>query len=147
MSVEDLPAVNASLNFLSTVFLTLGFVMIKQGKKEAHRNCMVSAFVTSAVFLVCYLIYHYSAGHTKFTDPSWFRPWYLLLLFTHVVLAVAIVPLILVTFFHAIKGNFEKHKKVAKWTWPLWMYVSVTGVVIYFLLYHIFPQAAPVVAG
>lgn len=142
MSVNDLPAVNASLNGLSTLLLAAGFVCIKRGNKTAHRNCMVGAFCTSVVFLVCYLTYHYSAGHTTFQNPQWFRPIYLTLLATHVVLAVAIVPLILTTLFFAHKERFEKHRRIARWTWPLWMYVSVTGVVIYLLLYRIFPQGA-----
>ncbi len=140
MQLHDLPAVNACLNGLSAVFLTLGYVFIRQGKREAHRNCMISAFVTSAVFLVCYLVYHFYAGRTVFKDPAWFRPIYLILLLTHTVLAVVIVPLILMTFHRAIKARYELHKKIARWTWPLWMYVSVTGVVIYLLLYQIYPQ-------
>ena len=140
MTVNDLPAINACLNFISGVFLTLGFVFIRQKKIEAHRTCMISAFVTSAVFLICYLTYHYSAGHTTFDPTHWFRPFYLVLLLTHIVLAVVIVPLILITLYRAVKGPVEKHKKIARWTWPLWMYVSVTGVIIYLLLYHIFPQ-------
>ena len=141
MSVSDLPAINAGLNTLSTVFLTLGFIFIKQGKKEAHEKMMFSALITSALFLACYLYYHFNTQVvTKFVDPAWFRPIYLILLLTHVVLAVVIVPLILMTFSRAIKKNFELHKKIARWTWPLWMYVSVTGVLIYLLLYQIYPQ-------
>jgi uncharacterized membrane protein YozB (DUF420 family) len=140
MSLSDLPAVNACLNGLSTIFLTLGYIFIKQGRKDTHRNCMVAALITSALFLTCYLIYHYNAGRTTFRDPLWFRPYYLIILLTHTVLAVAIVPMVLVTVFHAIRKNFDSHKKIARWTWPVWMYVSVTGVLIYFLLYQIFPQ-------
>jgi uncharacterized membrane protein YozB (DUF420 family) len=146
MSMSDLPAVNASLNTLSAVFLALGFVFIKRGQKIAHRNCMIAAFTTSVIFLACYLTYHtYLAvvlhqGPTRFLDPAWFRPIYLIILLTHTVLAVIIVPLILMTLWRAKNQNFEAHKKVARWTWPLWMYVSVTGVVVYLLLYRIFPQ-------
>jgi putative membrane protein len=141
MSVSDLPAINASLNALCTVFLILGFVFIKQGKREAHQKCMVAALITSAVFLSCYLYYHFNTQVvTKFVNPDWFRPIYLTMLLTHVVLAVVIVPMILMTFSRAVKQNFELHKKIARWTWPLWMYVSVTGVLIYLLLYQIFPQ-------
>ena len=140
MSIENLPTINACLNTLSAIFLTIGFVHIKAGRKEAHRNMMVAALITSALFLVCYLIYHYFARHTTFTEPQWFRPYYLALLASHVILAIAIVPLVLITVIHAAKGRFEKHKKVARWTWPLWMYVSVTGVIVYLILYHIFPQ-------
>ena len=146
MSIYDLPAVNATLNGLSAVFLTFGFVFIKRGNKIAHRNCMISAFVTSIVFLACYLTYHgYIAyvlhrGPTQFLKPLWFRPYYLIILITHTILAMVIVPLILRTLWLAKKQRFEAHKKIARWTWPAWMYVSVTGVVVYLLLYQIFPQ-------
>lgn len=140
MSLSDLPAVNACLNSASTVLLTLGYIYIKQGKKDSHRNCMIGALITSALFLTCYLIYHYNAGRTTFRDPDWFRPIYLLILLTHTILAVAIVPMVLTTVFFAIRQRWEAHKRIARWTWPIWMYVSVTGVLIYFLLYQIFPQ-------
>jgi len=146
MSFTDLPAVNACLNSLSTVLLTVGFVFIKRGNKNAHRNCMVGALVTSTVFLACYVFYHYKMkqvygeAHTKFLDPAWFRPIYLIILFTHLIGAFAIVPLVLLTVNRAIQQKFELHRKIARWTWPIWMYVSVTGVVIYLLLYQIFPQ-------
>ena len=141
MSLTDLPAVNACLNGLSAVFLTTGYVFIRRGNKIAHRNCMVSAFVTSTIFLVCYLTYHFSVRTiTRFREPEWFRPIYLTLLLTHTVLAVVIVPLVLMTLHRAVKQRYDLHKRIARWTWPLWMYVSVTGVVIYLLLYRIFPQ-------
>ena len=140
MSLSDLPAVNACLNGASTVLLTLGYIYIKQAKKIAHRNCMVGAVITSTVFLTCYLIYHYFAGRTTFRNPEWFRPVYLLILLTHTLLAVVIVPMVLTTVFLAIRQRWEAHKKIARWTWPIWMYVSVTGVMIYLLLYQIFPQ-------
>ena len=146
MSFTDLPAVNAALNGLSAALLTAGFVFIKRGNKTAHRNCMVSALVTSTAFLVCYLYYHYQMkevygeGHTRFLNPAWFRPIYLTILFTHLVGAFVIVPLVIVTVSRAVRQKFELHKKIARWTWPIWMYVSVTGVIIYWLLYHKFPQ-------
>jgi len=141
MTVHDLPAVNATLNGLSAVFLIAGFTAIKRGNKIAHRNCMITAFGTSVVFLACYLTYHATVKTvTHFVNPAWFRPIYLTILLTHTLLAVVIVPLILLTLWRAKKQNFEAHKKIARWTWPLWLYVSVTGVVIYLLLYQIFPQ-------
>ena len=141
MSLTDLPAVNACLNGLSAVFLTTGYVFIRRGNKIAHRNCMVSAFVTSTIFLICYLTYHFTVRTvTRFEKPEWFRPIYLTILLTHTLLAVVIVPLVLMTLGRAVKQRFDLHKKIARWTWPLWMYVSVTGVVIYLLLYRIFPQ-------
>ena len=141
MTVHDLPAVNASLNGLSAVFLTAGYIFIRQKNQMAHRNCMVAAFCTSIVFLGCYLTYHLNVQTvTHFRNPAWFRPIYLVILLSHTLLAVVIVPLILVTLYHARRQNFEAHKKIARWTWPLWMYVSVTGVAVYLLLYQIFPQ-------
>lgn len=141
MTIQDLPLINACLNALATVFLILGYLFIKKGNKIAHKKCMISAFLTSAVFLTCYLIYHFNTEVvTKFVNPTWFRPIYLVILITHVILAVVILPLIFMTFSRALRGRYELHKKIAKWTWPLWMYVSITGVLIYLLLYQIFPQ-------
>jgi len=146
MTIMDLPAVNGSLNGLSAVLLSAGFVFIKKKKMVAHRNCMIAAFVTSTIFLACYLTYHIYLGYvlhrgpTKFVDPAWFRPIYLAILIPHVTLAFAILPLIFITFSRALRQRFDAHRKIARWTWPLWMYVSVTGVLIYFLLYQIFPQ-------
>ena len=141
MTVHDLPAVNATLNGLSAVFLALGFIFIKRGQKTAHRNCMIAAFCTSVIFLACYLTYHALVKTvTHFVEPAWFRPIYLTILLTHTVLAVVIVPLVFMTLSRAVKQRFDLHKKIARWTWPIWMYVSVTGVVIYLLLYQIFPQ-------
>jgi putative membrane protein len=146
MSLADLPAVNATLNGLSAILLGAGYYFIRRKNREAHRNCMIAAFVTSTLFLACYLTYHgYLAyylhrGPTVFRDPAWFRPIYLGILLTHTLLAMVIVPLVLVTLQRARQARFEPHKRIARWTWPLWMYVSVTGVLIYLLLYRIFPQ-------
>jgi len=146
MSFSDLPAVNASLNAFTAVLLVLGLRFIKRGNKKAHRNCMITACCASVIFLTCYVSYHtwmrrtHGSAHTVFLKPPWFRPIYLTVLYTHLVAAVAILPLIGVTLTRALKGNFERHKKIARWTWPIWMYVSVTGVIIYWLLYIRFPQ-------
>ena len=140
LTLQDLPAVNAGLNGLSALLLLAGFVFIKRGNKVSHQQCMVGALISSTLFLASYLTYHALVGHTSFRDPAWFRPWYLALLVSHVLLAAAIVPLVLVTATRAFRERFEAHKKIARWTWPLWMYVSVTGVMIYFILYWIFPQ-------
>src|ERR1039457_6150095 len=146
MSVSDLPVVNASLNGLSAIFLGFGYYFIRQGRRIAHRNCMIAAFVISILFLICYLTYHgYLAyalhrGPTRFENPAWFRPIYLTILWTHTPLAVVIVPLAIMSLSRAFQQRFDAHKRIARWTWPLWMYVSVTGVVIYLLLYQIFPQ-------
>jgi uncharacterized membrane protein YozB (DUF420 family) len=146
MNIYDLPPVNASLNGLSAIFLTAGYIFIRRKNKIAHRNCMISAFVTSIIFLGCYLTYHgYLAyalhrGPTRFENPPWFRAVYLTILLTHTILAIVIVPMILITLSRALRERFDAHKNIARWTWPLWMYVSVTGVIVYLLLYQIFPQ-------
>ena len=140
MTFSDLPAVNASLNGLSAVFLMFGFRFIRRKNVPAHRRCMLAAVVTSTLFLVCYVVYHAKVGRTVFKEPAAFRPYYLALLLTHTVLAVVIVPMVIITLSRALRERFDKHKRIARWTWPLWMYVSVTGVVIYFLLYHVFKQ-------
>jgi uncharacterized membrane protein YozB (DUF420 family) len=146
MTYTDLPLVNACLNTACTVLLLLGWNFIRSGHRAAHRHCMIGALCTSAAFLACYLYYHFrmqqehGAAHTRFVDPAWFRPIYLAILLTHLVGAIAIVPLVLLTVSRAFKERFEAHKVVARWTLPIWLYVSVTGVVIYLLLYQIFPQ-------
>jgi len=146
VTLHDLPAVNASLNGISAAFLTAGFIFIRRGNKIAHRNCMIAAFCASVVFLAGYVTYHtwlgmvLHQGPTRFENPKWFRPVYLTILTTHTVLAAAIVPMIFITLNRARRQRFDSHKKIARWTWPLWMYVSVTGVVIYWLLYVKFPQ-------
>lgn len=149
MSIYDLPVVNASLNGLSAVFLGAGYHFIRRKEVAAHRRCMIAAFCTSALFLACYLTYHgylgfvLHRGPTVFKDPAWFRPIYLSILISHTILAGVIVPLVLITLNRALRKRFAAHRKIARWTWPLWMYVSVTGVIIYLLLYRIFPQQAP----
>ena len=140
MSLSDLPAVNACLNSASTVLLIFGYIFIKRGRRDAHRNCMVGAVITSTFFLTSYLIYHYNAGRTSFPNPHWFRSAYLIILLTHTILAVVIVPMVLITVIAALRKKWEFHKRIARVTWPVWMYVSITGVVIYLLLYQIFPQ-------
>jgi putative membrane protein len=146
MSIYSLPPVNASLNGLSACLLAMGFVFIRRKNIIAHRNCMISAFCVSVIFLCCYLTYHtwlavvLHRGPTRFLNPLWFRPIYLTILLTHTVLAIVIVPMILITLSRALRERFDQHKRIARWTWPLWMYVSITGVVVYFLLYQIFPQ-------
>jgi putative membrane protein len=141
MTVTDLPLVNACLNGCSAILLAIGYVQIRRQRRTAHRNCMVGAFITSTLFLACYLYYHYHAKTTRFVDPAWFKPIYLGILLTHTILATAVVPMVFMTLSRAFKERFESHKAIARWTWPVWMYVSVTGVVIYLILYQIFPQA------
>lgn len=146
MTIDALPAINALLNGLSFVFLTAGYIFIKRKNQTAHGFCMSAAFFVSSLFLISYLTYHgYVAyvlgrGPTVFRDPPGFRPIYLAILISHTVLAVAVVPLALVTLFRAIQRRYDAHKRIARITLPVWMYVSATGVLIYLLLYQIFPQ-------
>jgi uncharacterized membrane protein YozB (DUF420 family) len=137
MTVYDLPALNASLNALATVLLTAGWVLIKQKRRDAHRLCMLCAFAVSTAFLTSYLIYHYNVGSVPFQKPGAIRVVYLTILFTHIVLAAAIVPMILLSLSRALRAKFDKHRRIARWTLPLWLYVSVTGVVIYVMLYRL----------
>jgi putative membrane protein len=141
MTVSDLPAVNASLNALATVFLTLGFIFIKRGQKIAHRNCMIAAVVTSAIFLIFYVLHKILVRgvHTPFGGEGFIRTAYYVMLISHILLAMAIVPLVLITLNRGLKERWEHHKRIARWTWPIWMYVSVTGVLVYLMLYQWFP--------
>jgi putative membrane protein len=142
MSVSDLPAVNASLNALSTVLLTAGFIFIQRRKIAAHRACMISAFAVSCVFLVTYVMHKIlmRGVHTPFGGTGVIRGVYYTMLISHIILAMLIVPLALLTLRHALAGRFETHKKWARWTFPLWYYVSVTGVLVYFFLYQWYPH-------
>ena len=144
MSVSDLPAVNATLNALCATFLTFGYYFIRRQRTVAHRNCMIAAVCTSILFLGTYLTYHFlTTSVTRFREPAGFRPIYLFILLTHTVLAVVILPMVAMTLVTAWRARFELHRKIARWTWPLWMYVSVTGVLIYLILYQVFPQTPP----
>ncbi len=136
-SVYDLPTLNAVLNSASFILLLSGFYFIRQKRISAHRACMIAAVIVSLLFLTSYLIYHAQVGSVKFTKTGWIRPVYFTILLTHTVLAVAIVPLAAITLFRALKERFDKHRKIARWTLPVWLYVSITGVAIYFMLYQI----------
>lgn len=131
-----LPTVNAILNFTCSMLLLLGFIFIMTKRVFAHRVCMTSAIVVSVVFLISYLTYHFEHGSTKFLGTGTIRTVYFTILISHTILAVVIVPLVLATFVRAWAGRFDAHKKIARWTWPLWMYVSITGVVVYWMLYR-----------
>lgn len=139
MTISDLPTLNAILNSISAILLTLGYAFIRQNKRDAHRACMISAFVTSTLFLVSYLFYHYHHGSTPFQGQGIVRYVYFTILLTHTVLAAAIVPMIFLTFFRAFKQRFDLHRRIARWTLPFWLYVSVTGVLVYLMLYHLYP--------
>lgn len=140
--IEWLPTLNAVLNFTSFVCLVTGRAYIGRGEVARHRASMIAALVASTLFLVSYLVYHAYAGTTRFVAPPALRAFYLLVLTTHTVLAAVIVPLVLATLWRAVRVQFEKHKRIARWTLPLWMYVSATGVLIYLMLYVLFPQYA-----
>ncbi|MCA9215497.1 MAG: DUF420 domain-containing protein [Planctomycetales bacterium] len=139
--VHLLPHVNAALNSLATVLLVTGYVLIKRGRETAHRNVMLSCFGVSAVFLVSYLIYHYSAGHVKFPTypPQVVRTFYFAVLLTHILLAVAVPFLAVATIYFGLKERRSTHRRWAKWTYPIWLYVSVTGVIVYLMLYQLYP--------
>ena len=139
MTVYDLPPINASLNAASTIFIALGWVFIRRDRKKQHIACMVSALLTSTAFLACYLIYHFYSLSVRFTHPGIVKFIYYVLLLTHVVLAIAILPLIIMTVIPALRATFDRHRMLGRLTMPLWLYVSVTGVIVYFMLYQWFP--------
>jgi putative membrane protein len=140
MSISQLPALNAILNSVSAILLFTGYIFIRQKKIKAHKISMISAFVTSTLFLTSYLIYHFSKelGPTRFQGEGIIRPIYFFILITHTILAVTIVPMVFVTFSRALKSKFTAHRKIARWTLPLWLYVSVTGVIVYLMLYQLY---------
>ena len=140
MSYENFPVVNATLNAASTVFIAAGWWFIRRERKRPHIACMVTALITSTAFLTCYLIYHVNVGSVKFTAPGLVRWIYYSILLTHVVLAIVIVPLIVMTVIPALRQRFDRHRRMGRWTMPLWLYVSVTGVIVYFMLYQWFPS-------
>lgn len=133
-----LPHFQALLNTAATLMLTLGYCFIRAGKRDLHRLCMVTALVISTLFMISYLTYHAEVGYTPFTGQGIIRPLYFTLLASHVILAALIVPLVLITVFFALRGNFDKHPRAARWTLPLWLYVSISGVVIYILGFHLY---------
>jgi putative membrane protein len=145
--VADLTHVNAALNATTMVFLALGLWFILRGQRERHRAAMLSALVVSAAFLITYLIYHFNAGLAKFGGEGVIRPIYFTLLVIHVLAAVVITPLVPITVFRALSGRYDRHRKIARWTWPLWMYVAASGVVVYMMAVHLFPYGGDARAG
>ena len=145
MDINSLPTLNAILNATSGILIVAGFIMIRNKRVSAHRACMIAAVVTSTLFLISYITYHtyhyyHGVGVTRFVGTGASRPIYFTILTTHTFLAVVTVPLVLVTLSRAIKNQFARHMRIAKWTFPIWLYVSVTGVVVYLMLYHIYPS-------
>lgn len=133
---SSLPGLNAVLNSASALLLLSGYVFIRRGRVAAHRRCMLAALGTSALFLISYLVYHYHVGSVAFTGQGWIRRVYFTILISHTILAVTIVPLVLITLSRALRSRFDQHKRIARWTLPLWFYVSVTGVIVYWMLYR-----------
>ncbi len=138
LTISDLPAVNATLNGIAAILLVTGYVLIKRGRRRQHQWCMLGALGTSALFLISYVTYHLHAGSRPFPGQGPVRLIYFAILITHVILAAAIVPLALVTATRGLRSQFDKHLKIARWTFPVWVYVSVTGVVIYLMLYELY---------
>ncbi len=134
---------NGTLNSIAAVLLLAGFVFIKRGQVRAHRVCMIAAFAVSAVFFASYLFYHYEVGDVRFTGQGWIRPAYFTMLISHIALAAAIVPLAIITLSRALRGRFASHRRIAVWTWPIWIYVSVTGVLVYVMVYQIYGPPPP----
>jgi len=137
MTVDSLPTLNAILNAISTVFLVAGFIQIKKGNREAHKKLMITALTSSALFLISYLIYHSQVGSLPYPYHDWTRPLYFAILIPHIILAAVMVPFILAAVWFAIKDKFEKHKKIMRWTLPVWIYVSISGVIIFLMLYKL----------
>jgi uncharacterized membrane protein YozB (DUF420 family) len=140
MSLRFLPTLNAILNATSGLFIIAGFLFIRRRNIQAHRNCMVAAVSASILFLISYLIYHFNVGATSFRGEGLARPVYFFILITHTVLATIIVPFVIITLRRAFKGQYDRHRKIARWTFPMWLYVSITGVIVYLMLYHIYPS-------
>ena len=136
MTYADLPALNATLNAIATVLLVTGYLFIRRGQWRRHRACMIAALVTSALFLTSYVIYHLQVGSVPFQRTGWIRTVYFAVLIPHVILAAAITPMVLVTVSRALSRRFDRHRAIARWTLPLWLYVSVTGVIVYWMLYR-----------
>ncbi len=142
-SYHALAPLNAVLNSIAAALLLAGFLFIRRRNVRAHRACMITAVIFSAAFLTSYSIYHWHVGEVRFGGHGWVRPLYFAILIPHVILAGAIVPLVAVTLYFALRGRFPSHRRIARWTWPLWIYVSVTGVVIYVMLYRLYPPIWP----
>lgn len=140
LGIHDLPVLNATLNGTAAILLLIGYVFIKQYKVRAHNQIMLAAFIVSCLFLVSYLVYHYNVGSVKFDKPGWVRTVYLWILTTHTILAATVPVLATTTLVLALRRKFDRHRALAKWTFPIWLYVSVTGVIVYLLLYQVRPR-------
>ena len=137
MTTSSLPTLNAGLNLVSAILLTLGYINIKKGRPDTHRRFMISALISSALFLVAYSIYHSLAGSVPYPHYDWTRPLYFVILIPHIILAAVMVPFIIAGVWFALKGKYEMHKKIMRWIWPVWMFVSVSGIMVYLMLYRL----------
>lgn len=137
MSLRDLPTLNAALNWSATVLLVVGWFLIRSGRREAHRRTMLGALACSALFLVSYLVYHFQVGSVRFPGTGTARTVYLSILASHTLLAAILPVLVVITLARALRGRFDRHRRIARWTLPIWLYVSVTGVIIYWMLYRV----------
>lgn len=135
MSITDLPTVNAILNSIATVLLILGRMAIKKNNRDRHKKIMLGAFFSSAIFLTTYLIYHYEVGSVPYPHHDWTRPIYFIILIPHIILAGVMTPFILAALYFALKQKFDKHLKLVRWVWPVWIFVSISGIIIYAMLY------------
>lgn len=142
-TVPYLATADATLNGVAAILLAAGFYFIRRGRVTAHKRCMISAFAVSVVFLVCYLAYHYMVGDVRFSGQGMVRPLYFTILISHIILAVLIPPLAIITLVRALRGRFDAHRRIARYTWPVWIYVSVTGVVVYLMVYLIYFPPLP----
>jgi uncharacterized membrane protein YozB (DUF420 family) len=136
VGIHSLPAVNATLNAISGVLLIVGYLLMRARRIEQHRRVMIAAFATSSLFLICYLVYHANVGSVRFARQGFVRPLYFTILITHVTLAATVLPLAIVTLSRGLKARYPQHRRIARWTFPIWLYVSVTGVLVYVLLYR-----------
>ena len=141
MSISFLPTLNALLNATTGILIVTGFLLIRRGRVKAHRACLIGAVTTASLFLISYLVYHvgFGAGVTRFTGTGWVRPLYFTILISHTMLAATIVPFVVITLRRGLRGDFSRHRRIARWTFPMWLYVSVTGVIVYLMLYHVYP--------
>jgi len=142
MPIQWFPPFNATLNAITGILIVSGFLLIRRKKIALHRACMIAAVISSSLFLISYVTYHigYGAGVTRFAGTGWVRPLYLVILISHTILAVTVVPFVIVTLTRALRGKFLRHRAIARYTFPMWLYVSVTGVIVYVMLYHLYPS-------
>jgi len=138
-TIRLLPTLNAILNATSGILIVAGFFFVRRKRINAHRACMIAAVSSSILFLISYLVYHYHHGATRFPGTGWVRAFYFIILISHTILAALIVPFVIVTLRRALRGQFARHMRVARWTFPMWLYVSITGVIVYLMLYHFYP--------